>query len=60
MRNTCEFLVGKYQRKITLSKELGVDGKIVLERSLGKFSEKLWTGFIWLRLQKSGRLLGTQ
>jgi hypothetical protein len=27
-----------------------VDGKIILERILGKYGGKMWTGFIWLRV----------
>jgi hypothetical protein len=39
---------------------LGVDGKIILERVLGKFCGKEWTGCIWLRTGTSGRLLWTR
>jgi len=37
--------------------DLGVDGKIILERSLRKQSGKIWTGYILLRIGTSGRLL---
>jgi len=36
-----------------------VDGKIILEWILGKQGRKLWTGWIWLRTETSGRLLWT-
>jgi hypothetical protein len=35
----------------------GVDGKTVLEWILRKLGEKLWTGFIWLRIGTSDGLL---
>jgi hypothetical protein len=31
--------------------------KIILERILGKYIWKVWNGFIWLRIETSGRLL---
>jgi len=34
--------------------DLGVGGKILLERILGKRGEKVWTGCIWLRIGSSG------
>jgi hypothetical protein len=36
-----------------------MDGKtdIILEWSLGKQGVKVWTGFIWLRIGNSSRLL---
>jgi hypothetical protein len=37
--------------------EVGVDGKIILERIFGKRGGKLWTGFIWLRIGTIGGLL---
>jgi hypothetical protein len=39
------------------SKELVVDGKIILEWILGKDGGKLWTVFIWLRVRTNGGLL---
>jgi hypothetical protein len=33
-----------------------VDGRIIL-KSISKYGEKAWTGFIWLRIQACGRLL---
>jgi len=35
-------------------KDLGVDGKIILEYILGKQGRKAWTGFIWPRIETSG------
>jgi hypothetical protein len=35
----------------------GVEGKIILERILGKYIGELWTEFIWLRIGTSGGLL---
>jgi hypothetical protein len=37
--------------------DLGVDGKTILEVILGKRVEKLWTGFIWLRIGTRSGLL---
>jgi hypothetical protein len=37
--------------------DLGVDGKILLEWILEKYGEKVWTGFMWLRIGTSGGLL---
>jgi hypothetical protein len=37
--------------------ELSIDGKIILERILGKDGRRMWTGFIWLRVGTKGRLL---
>jgi hypothetical protein len=36
------------------SVNLGVDGKIILERILGKRGEKVCIGCIWLRIGSSG------
>jgi hypothetical protein len=36
---------------------LGIDGRITLEWMLRKQGEKVWTGFVWLRLGSSGGLL---
>jgi hypothetical protein len=37
--------------------DLGIDGRTILEWILGKEGDKLWTGFIWLRIGTSGGLL---
>jgi hypothetical protein len=39
------------------SEDLDIGGKIILEWILGKEGGKVWTGFIWLRIRTSGRLL---
>jgi len=36
------------------SRDLGVDGKLILYWILGKQVGKLWTGCIWLRVGASG------
>jgi hypothetical protein len=38
--------------------DLGLDENIIclLERILGKYDGRFWTGFIWLRMGTSGRL----
>jgi len=41
------------------SEDLGVDGRIVLERILEKQGGKLWTDFIWLGIGTSGGLSWT-
>jgi hypothetical protein len=45
MRNECKLLVGKPEGK-NHSKDLSVDGKIILEWISGKQGGKLWTGSI--------------
>jgi hypothetical protein len=37
--------------------DLGIDRKVMLEWILGKLGEKLWDGFIRLKVGTSGRLL---
>jgi hypothetical protein len=37
--------------------DLDVGWEIILEYIVGKFGEKVWTGFIWLRMGTSGLLL---
>jgi hypothetical protein len=39
------------------SEDLGVGGKIILERIFGKLGGKVWIGFICLRRGTSGGLL---
>jgi hypothetical protein len=46
------FLCYKYHWK-----DLGVGGRIILGWILGKQGRRLWTGFIWLRIQTSGELV---
>jgi len=42
------------------SKDPGVDGRIMLERILGKQGHKIWTGCIWLRMGTTGGLFWTR
>jgi hypothetical protein len=51
-----KFWLGNLKGKVH-SEYLGVDGRIIPEWILGKWGEKLWTGFIWLRIATSGGLL---
>jgi len=37
-------------------KDLGVDGKIILEWILYKYGGEVWTGFMWCKIGISGRL----
>jgi hypothetical protein len=39
------------------SEDIGVDGRIILEWTLGKQGTKVWNGCIWLRIGASGELL---
>jgi len=36
---------------------LGIDVRMILKWILNKLGEKVWMGFIWLRIEASGRLL---
>jgi len=38
-------------------KDLGVDGKIILDWILEKYGGKMWSGFVWHRTEISGGLL---
>jgi hypothetical protein len=37
------------------SKNLGIDGRIILEWLSGKQGGKVWTACTWLRIEASGR-----
>jgi len=37
--------------------DLGIDGRIISIQILKKYDGRSWTGFIWLRIGTSGRLL---
>jgi hypothetical protein len=54
-----QIFVEKCERK-DHEEELSVDGKIKLEWILGKWSGKVWTGFIWIWIETSGGLLWTR
>jgi hypothetical protein len=49
-------LVGKPEGKRPPGR-LDVDARIILDRILGKLSEKDWNVCIWLRMRTSGGLL---
>jgi hypothetical protein len=49
MRNVYEILVEEPEGRFHL-KDLLVDERLILEWTLGKQDENLWTGFIWLRI----------
>jgi hypothetical protein len=55
LRSAYKIRVKKPERDHT--EDLRVDGKIILERILGKKGVKVWTGFIWLKSETSGRIL---
>jgi hypothetical protein len=40
------------------AEDLGVDGRIILERVLRTYGRKTWTGCIWLRILTSSGVLG--
>jgi hypothetical protein len=50
------FLVGKREGKSHLG-VLDLDIRIILQWTLKKFDRRLWTGFVWLHIRTSGRLL---
>jgi hypothetical protein len=56
IRNAYEISVGKPEGKYHVE-DLGVDGRIILERILGKLGGEVWIGFIWLGIWASGGLL---
>jgi hypothetical protein len=56
VRNAYNILVGKTEGKIYLE-DLAVDGRMMLEWTLGKQLENMWTGCIWLRIGTSGGVL---
>jgi hypothetical protein len=37
--------------------DLGMEGRIIIKCLLGRWDEKAWTGFIWVRIETSGGLL---
>jgi hypothetical protein len=48
--------LGNLKGKVHLE-DIGIDWEIILEWILGKWGGEVWTGFIWLRIGTSGRLL---
>jgi hypothetical protein len=56
VRNAQNILVGKPQGKRQLRRPRH-DGKIILERILGKKGERVWTGCSWFRIRTSDKLL---
>jgi hypothetical protein len=36
---------------------LGIDGKVILGWMLRRWGRRVWTGFIWIGIETSGRLL---
>jgi hypothetical protein len=57
MINAYEILVGKPEGKGPPRRPWYIDGMLTLEWILGKQDGGVWTGFIWLRRETSGRLL---
>jgi hypothetical protein len=47
----------EYLKVSDYSEDLGVEGRIILERILGKWGGKMWTEYIWLMIGTSGKLL---
>jgi hypothetical protein len=56
MKNAYKILVGKFEGKYH-SEDLGIDGKIILECTLGKWGGRVWIGSIWLRIGTSDGVL---
>jgi hypothetical protein len=38
-------------------RDLVISGRVILKWFLKKYGVRMWTGFIWLRIRSSGRLL---
>jgi hypothetical protein len=55
MRNAYKFLSENLRRRYLLD-DVGLFGKIILERILVKEGGKLWIRFIWLKTGPSGGL----
>jgi hypothetical protein len=56
MRNAYNILVGNPEGR-DRSEGPGVNGSVILERTLGKEGGKVWIGCIWLRIWASGGIL---
>ena len=50
-RGAYMILVGKPEERDNLE-ELGADEMIILKRILKKWDGRIWTGFIWLRIDR--------
>jgi hypothetical protein len=59
MRNVYTVPVGKPEGKRPLQRPKHRQG-IILQQILKKWDVRVWTGFSWLRMESSGRLLCTQ
>jgi len=55
-RSAYKILVGSPKRR-DHSKNLGIEGKIILKWMLGKEGGKMRTGYMWLRIETIGGLL---
>jgi hypothetical protein len=55
-RSAYMILVGKPEERDHLE-DLCVDGRIILKRILKKWDGRIWTGFIWLRIETGRGLL---
>jgi hypothetical protein len=53
MRSAYKMLVGNLKGR-NHSEDLGVDGRIILELTLGKYGGKTWIIFIWLKIGTRG------
>jgi hypothetical protein len=51
-----KILVRKPEEKDMLG-ELGVDGRIILKLILKNYDVRMWTRFVWFRIESSSRLL---
>jgi hypothetical protein len=56
--NCIKNLVGNLRDRDFLE-ELGIDGRIILERILRKYLLRLWTAFVWLKVMSSGECFST-
>jgi hypothetical protein len=57
MRNPYKVLIEKIEKKKDCLEGLGVNGWTILRWTLKKQFERVWTGFIWLRIGTNGGFL---
>jgi hypothetical protein len=50
---------GSHGRGKKVSKERGIDERMVSKRILGRLGERVWSGFTWLRIRTDGFVLWT-